>query len=481
MFRLTTLPISLVLVSLAAAGCGETFVSSGGTGGMGGSGASGGSTISAGGSGGDTSTGATGGSGGTGGHMSTGGTGGTTSDCSPGLSLCGDACVDTDTDRQNCGSCGTECGSLCSAGKCDDPVYIAAGGATTCAVTQLGSVYCWGKNNLGQFGTNVPAESGKPVKVGVPAEKKFVAIALGKNPEMAHVCAFSDSFELYCWGPNDNGKLGIGMVNNGPFAPTKVNLADVTAIALGARHTVAITDGYLGVWGANEKGQLGPGNVGPLGLNSPLGIPAYFADAIGAGFLHACAAHDGALQCWGGNSQGQIGNGASSMLDGAPPTTVDVGGQVITRVKGGQEHTCALDDGGGVWCWGNGFSGQLGNGLQAMKTLPVGVAMPEGATAESIDCGGNHSGAVADGEVYLWGHNIEGQTKPGGGDAPVLTPTLVEGVSDVKMIALGFAHSCALTHGGQIYCWGNNSEGQTGNGSADGVDVPVTLVGFQGN
>lgn len=474
------LSIALILPSLAAAGCGDTFVSSG-SGGSGGSttttaatGGSGGSTVSAGGapaggggSGGDTSSGgAPAGGGGSGGSTMTG--------CPDGLALCGDLCVDTATDTHHCGDCGTVCGSLCTAGKCNDPVHVAAGGSTTCAVTQLGDVYCWGRNTSKQLGVGDPQESGVPVKVALPA--KATRVALGKNPDATHVCAITDQGDLYCWGPNDNGKLGLG-TTGGSYAPTKVLLAPVSALSLGARHTLAIHDGHLALWGANEKGQIAPALLPPTPSLVPLEPVDVFADAIGAGFNHACAVHDETLRCWGANQYGQVGNGMS-MMDGVMPTEISLGNPGAAQVKAGEAHTCALDTAGGVHCWGAGAQGQLGQGGTMGKTTPGPVLLPAAAQATAIDCGGNHSGAVVGGKVYLWGKNVEGQTAPGGDDTPVLSPIQVNVPGVALEIALGYAHSCALDTEGRVLCWGHNSDGQTGNGSVDGTDVPVTVVAF---
>ena len=137
------------------------------------------------------------------------------------------------------------------------------------------------------------------------------------------------------------------------------------------------------------------------------------------------------MYCWGKNNRGQIGNGSTT--DSYAPSSVSVGGilgggKTIRRVKANYEHTCVLISSGDVYCWGAGDKGQLGNGSTSDSTSPVKVNMPS-ITADNT-------------------------------------------ISD---IASGSNYSCALTTRGYVYCWGENSHYQLGNGWTSNALTPTSL------
>ena len=174
--------------------------------------------------------------------------------------------------------------------------------------------------------------------------------------------------------------------------------------------------------------------------------------AIAAGNYHTCAlTASGGVKCWGYNYFGQLGDGTTT--DRATP--VDVSGLTsgVTSVTAGAFHTCAVTSGGGATCWGNNSSGQLGDGTTAIRTTPVAVSgLTNGVT--SVAAGDNHTCAVTSGGgVQCWGDNGNGQI--GDGTSGPLTPVDVSGLtSGVSAVAAGNYHTCALISGGGVKCWG---------------------------
>ena len=135
-------------------------------------------------------------------------------------------------------------------------------------------------------------------------------------------------------------------------------------------------------------------------------------------------------------------------------------------VTAGHWHTCALRSTGEVSCWGRNHDGQLGNddmGVDSYVPVPVtGIS-----DAVSVSVNGEHSCAVhATGEVSCWGDNWEGELGNGesGPNIQSAVPVKVSGVSDALAVASGFDHTCALREGGKVSCWGSNEFGQIGNG-----------------
>ncbi len=206
--------------------------------------------------------------------------------------------------------------------------------------------------------------------------------------------------------------------------------------------------------------------------------------ALSGGGRHTCALTDGAsVLCWGLNADGQLGDGtndSSSLL-------VDVVGldEGVSEVSAGLTHTCAVTTTGTARCWGEN-GGRLGDGGEEPRSTPVdvcGVAACSTSLSNvaSIAAGGLHSCAVLnDGAVLCWGNNEDGQLGNGTTEDS-LTPVAVSGLTDVSSVSLGTSSSCALTSGGAVFCWGSNVEGQIGDDRACGrrCPLPQQVSGFE--
>ena len=189
----------------------------------------------------------------------------------------------------------------------------------------------------------------------------------------------------------------------------------------------------------------------------------------------------GTISCWGANNYGQLGNGQSTgdseddNTDSLVPVQVE-GIADATAITTGEEYSCALREGGTVYCWGTNWYGQLGNGTEAGSSTPMQVVGINDATA--ITAGRSHSCALHQaGTISCWGNNIWGQLG-NGTDAEFLVPVQVVGITDATAITAGWQHSCALHQTGTISCWGNNSSGQLGNITTTHSSVPVQVVGI---
>jgi len=201
------------------------------------------------------------------------------------------------------------------------------------------------------------------------------------------------------------------------------------------------------------------------------------AVSIAAGGTHTCAVLDtGRAKCWGRNNRGQLGDGGSP--GGSTPAGVQ-GLSGAATVAAGFEHTCALLTDGRVMCWGHNGYGQLGDGGGSgqFSDVPVRVRKLRGAIA--IAAGSFHTCAVLDtGRAKCWGNNSNGQLGDGTTDQRSI-PVVVMG--RVAAIAAGFAHTCALLTTRQLMCWGYNGAGQLGIGSFYGTySLPKDVVNPSG-
>jgi alpha-tubulin suppressor-like RCC1 family protein len=360
--------------------------------------------------------------------------------------------------------------------KSDPAKDIDAGNYYTCALTQSGAVKCWGFNPRGQLGHGTNNPSNTPVDVfGLSSGIK--AIAAGDY----HVCVLTDSGAVKCWGDNGRGQLGDG-TNNQSNAPVDVFglSSGATAISAGTWYTCALTgSGAVKCWGYNGNGQLGDGTF--TNSNTPVDVSGLSSGvkAITTGFFHTCAVtRDGAVKCWGNNGRGQLGDGTNKQSN----TPVDVAGlsSGVTDISAGDYHTCALTKSGAVKCWGFNGSGQLGDGTNnpPQSNTPVNVSgLSSGVIA--IAAGEYHTCAVTQsGAAVCWGNNLNGQLGDGT-NTYTKTPVRVFGLSSgVTDIAAGKEHTCALTQSGTIKCWGNNGYGQLGDGKGCYRNVPVDVSGL---
>jgi alpha-tubulin suppressor-like RCC1 family protein len=193
---------------------------------------------------------------------------------------------------------------------------------------------------------------------------------------------------------------------------------------------------------------------------------------------HACALKsDGTVYCWGSGASGKLGDGTTS---GPGPVRVR-GIDNAVDVAAGLLHSCAVLEGGKVRCWGGDSDAQLWHVPEGIdSSTPVSGPGLDNAIEVSAGQGARHSCAVLeDGTLRCWGRNSDGQVGNGETDFEVSTPTRVSGLENVTDVAGGAAHTCALLRDGTVRCWGNNEDGQLGDGSTEQSSEPVRVHGVE--
>lgn len=257
------------------------------------------------------------------------------------------------------------------------------------------------------------------------------------------------------------------------------NLTDVVEVSSGSDFNCARrTNGTVACSGDGSQRQLGIDATTDSAV--PLDIPGITtAVQIDCGDDFACARlASGEVACWGNNTDGTLGRGAT-------PTTSHIAAPVpglvdVTDLSAGGDHVCVVINGGGVRCWGNNAQGQIGIGVASgtdvlVPTAPTapadgGVAMPP---AIRVAAGGFHTCVTtATNEVWCWGDNLNGQL--GDGSATDRSyPFPAAGADFAVLISAGEQHTCITDPGGSVKCWGDNAFGQIGDATTVDRRTPV--------
>ncbi len=256
----------------------------------------------------------------------------------------------------------------------------------------------------------MPAQKSDEDDAAAPKVRRRLASA-----GAGHVLVVAKGGErLWAWGAAANGVLGRGATAARFCTPRKIDLfpqgcgVRVRAVACGKAHSLALTDAGLFAWGSSNFGQLGIGRLRrseqrPAAVRALMGEPIV---SIAAGQYHSAAVDaTGGLWTWGWGVHGQLGNG--DIEDAFEPVRI-FRKRKVTQVSAGYAHTLALAEDGSLWSFGCGLWGQLGVGVTKKATRPKRVIFPEGEDdkVKFVECGYFHNLAVKEsGKMFTWGCN----------------------------------------------------------------------------
>jgi alpha-tubulin suppressor-like RCC1 family protein len=334
--------------------------------------------------------------------------------------------------------------------------------------------YCWGRNSVGALGVGDTQARLEPAAVATSA--LFSTLALGEN----HTCGIEQpSRRVLCWGSGGNGQLGSGRDTN-ELTPVLVNLpGPVTALTAGYNHVCAIVEpGELYCWGENAEGEIGlePAVDVPTVL-SPVRVGAE-RDwiAVSGGQGHTCGLRSpGALYCWGRNNHYELGLG---FLDPGQIRTVTRVGTTEDdiQIDLGQSNAASITRDGRVRRWGDptGAETYVFEGLTTPTFTNGFTEIAAMSTDVFTTCAVSTSG-----RLFCLGRNIEGQFGAGTNDYqpnPVESPPPAPGVTYLS-VSVGRFHTCTMATDRLPRCAGWNDLGQLGVGNTNGrnVQTPVKL------
>lgn len=296
----------------------------------------------------------------------------------------------------------------------------------------------------------------------------YAALALLADYELLrigqdHGCGIDDVGAVNCWGTGNQGQLGTGLESDQQLSPVGAAAGPYVQVAAASAHTCARTAaGQVDCWGSNILGQSGTGapmgpGVDPTLAPSPVSGGHSFDQISTAGDgSHTCGIDQaGAAWCWGWNKNGQLGDGTTT--DSNEPVAV-TGGQTFVDIVALPLGTCALDAAGNAWCWGNNALGELGVSTGVLLQSSDPVQMDTDLTFASLGVGGAPCALTSGGQAYCWSGNFFlGSTD----HQPVL---MADGRTFVQLVK-GNSHACGLDSDGAAWCWGWNNNGQLGDGT----------------
>jgi len=275
---------------------------------------------------------------------------------------------------------------------------VAAGGVRFSFAIQDGSLYAWGNGNWGNLGLGNITSSSTPRLMSEMTEG-VTTVAAGYVHGMA-----TQGGKLYAWGENLRSELGLG--HNSPRnTPQLVTVSeserDVTAIAAGTYYSLAIQGGKLYAWGANTNGQLGVGNTTLYNTPQLVTVSESEGDvtAVAAGWNHSLAIQDGRLYTWGDNAGGKLGRGGNGTIP-LPVEGMDSG---VTAIAAGHIASMAVMDG---------HAYQWGSVMGTNYATPQKVAgLPNNIVEVAVEFYNSSSfyALGADGVLWAWGNNQYGQ------------------------------------------------------------------------
>lgn len=354
------------------------------------------------------------------------------------------------------------------------PVKQVFAGADHTVFVDDGSVYAFGGNHCGQLGLGDRDDRRTPAFVRALSAARIVQAAAGET----HTVFLDDRGQVYACGQGNAGQLGLGDCEN-RSVPTPVRAlasVDVVRVAAGEAHTVALTDaGDVYVFGSNSRGQLGLAGreravPAPMRIAALDTLPHSIVQIAAGGRNTVLIDALGHVYTCGTNEVGQLGRGRYA--SGARRVTALAGARIADAAVG-RHHIILRSDDGRVFAFGDSRYGQLGAG--AIHFTPRPVPLPH--RAAQVAAGGCHTLILTEeGAVYSCGAGAWGQLGRKGSRDRL---SLVEHrAGEIVGCAAGSDHTALVAADGGVYTCGSGHKGQLGHGEISALWFPQKIGGL---
>lgn len=376
---------------------------------------------------------------------------------------------------------------------------VAVGQMHTAAVSEEGQVFVWGNGKDNRLGLGDDCDITTPRKVmGVLERKLITMVGCGEK----HTVAITgDGNEVFVWGSEGDGRLGLGMPDmidpDMPPAeyafPEQLKALDgqrVTELAVGAAHNLVATENKdVYAWGAGSHGRLGLGSTSdvwepkkcPMEGSHP--IKKLAAGAKHSMLIRAVPATIGSgtnneVLSWGSGWWYRLGHGDqdNQLL---PKEIKELSGKLIVEISCGTAHSAAVSSTGDVYTWGYGGNGRLGHDDYHNQEEPRLVKTLRGVDRKvivKIACGDAHTAAVSDdGKMVVWGKGKYGQLGTGDTNECQRPITLAWAGTKVSQVVCGANHTVVLTSSKEPHAWGMGGSGRLGHGDLSDCLQPKAI------
>ncbi len=353
---------------------------------------------------------------------------------------------------------------------------VMAGSTNTNCMLYGGKAYCWGAAALGQLGYGGTSDRLTPSLVSLTGTPVDLATGSTGRTVCAVVKDAQGTRDVWCWGENVMSLIQPGGSSTYPTPHKRPNTTGAVAVAVGLYHACAVFEqGHVGCWGAGQWAQLNGSKLSGV-KTAPIYVDG-ITDAVqvATGQDATCALRaSGKITCWGANEKGQLGAGDLANGNQGP---VDVAvSDKFKGLAGNHPHFSGQTTGNDIWCWGYNFDGQLGSGNTTDSSVPIKVMT--GANNRAVLGTGTSGTCVMDGGEWLhcWGRGIEGQIGDGKNTNVLGTSVKVAGDKMWMRAVSSFGQTpCMIQKDGRFYCWGKGNLGQIGDGGNSDRNVPTQI------
>ena len=357
------------------------------------------------------------------------------------------------------------------------------------AILYDGSLYAWGNNNYGQLGLGITDENvdqQNKKKVNIPDKINQLTVESDEIYDRvsdsyitkSSFYAITENGELYVWGDNSDGQLGIGNTDN-QTKPIKVTgitgkikelgTYTVYGLSIYGSSIYAITeDGSLYAWGNNYFSTLGLGDRVDRNTPTKVNLPGKIKELRSYFNSVYALMEDSSLYTWGKNTHGRLGLGSNEEQISTPTLVTGINGTIKELINDSSIYAITEDN--SLYAWGSNDSGQLGVGDEVHKNIPTKVNLP-GKIKEFT--GGSYA-IMEDGSLYTWGYNYFGQLGVGD-EINRNTPTKVNLSGTIKEIINNITNIYAILEDGSLYAWGDNRDGHLGVGDKVNKNTPTKV------
>ncbi|MZP28345.1 hypothetical protein GTO91_01240 [Heliobacterium undosum] len=366
-----------------------------------------------------------------------------------------------------------------------EPIHVQsmiAGHLSSFALTNRGELYAWGDNHEGVLGIGHTNSAETPVRV--PLAKKITQVIPG-----SFTVALTEDGEIYIWGVNDFPEV-LGDSRTFDTRPVSFTLPEkIVKIGRGNGVGLAISEkGSLYTWGWNYYGQRGDGGRSHSFVPYKVDLPEPVVD-VSCIHSHVMALSEtGKVYTWGSNFFGEIGDGGpvaykpgGELIETTIPTPHKVAfDKKIISIATGRCASYALDEDGRLYAWGDNAVGQLGIANKEVfnSSTPLRVAIPQKVT--KIDSGYFHALALTeDGALYSWGFNSgDGKLSVignGSTEESFFQPQRITVPGENTSISAGNGYTWVITKNDGIYGWGANGYGQIDAKLSSHINTPTKI------